>query len=140
VLIALPVFFKFKNEEIALELFMVSIGSLALSTWYWFRVRKIPELPEALRLAHKALMARLSERLKIKSPKRKSNSSSKNPLSKQWLSIQWFLNQQNRAKELQKGFLSQLTKTKPGNSWWVARFAAFAYKRERGFKAYNTLK
>ena len=98
VLIALPVFFKFKNEEIALELFMVSIGSLALSTWYWFRVRKIPELPEALRLAHKALMARLSERLKNK------------------LSIQWVVNQQNRAKELHKGFLSQLTKTKPGNS------------------------
>ena len=69
VLIALPVFFKFKNEEIALELFMVSIGSLALSTWYWFRVRKIPELPEAL--AHKALMARLSERLKNKKSKKK---------------------------------------------------------------------
>ena len=71
VLIALPVFFKFKNEEIALELFMVSIGSLALSTWYWFRVRKIPEFPEALRLAHKALMARLSERLKSKKSKEK---------------------------------------------------------------------
>lgn len=71
VLIALPVFFKFKNEEIALELFMVSIGSLALSTWYWFRVRKIPELPEALRLAHKALMARLSDRLKNKKSKKK---------------------------------------------------------------------
>lgn len=70
-LIALPVFFKFKNEEIALELFMVSIGSLALSTWYWFRVRKIPELPEALRLAHKALMARLSDRLKNKKSKKK---------------------------------------------------------------------
>ena len=71
VLIALPVFFKFKNEEIALELFMVSIGSLALSTWYWFRDRKISELPEALRLAHKALMARLSERLKNKKSKKK---------------------------------------------------------------------
>ena len=71
VLIALPVFFKFKNEEIALELFMVSICSLALSTWYWFRVRKISELPEALRLAHKALMARLSERLKNKKYKKK---------------------------------------------------------------------
>ncbi len=71
VLIALPVFFKFKNEEIALELFMVSIGSLALSTWYWFRVRKISEFPEALRLAHKALMARLSERLKSKKSKEK---------------------------------------------------------------------
>ena len=70
VLITLPVFFKFKNEEIALELFMVSIGSLALSTWYWFRVRKIPEFPEALRLAHKSLMARLSDRLKNKKSKR----------------------------------------------------------------------
>ena len=71
VLITLPVFFKFKNEEIALELFMVSIGSLALSTWYWFRVRKIPEFPEALRLAHKSLMARLSDRLKNKKSKKK---------------------------------------------------------------------
>ena len=70
-LITLPVFFKFKNEEIALELFMVSIGSLALSTWYWFRVRKIPEFPEALRLAHKSLMARLSDRLKNKKSKKK---------------------------------------------------------------------
>ena len=70
-LIALPVFFKFKNEEIALELFMVSIGSLALSTWHWFRVRKIPEFPEALRLAHKSLMARLSDRLKNKKSKKK---------------------------------------------------------------------
>ena len=64
VLITLPVFFKFK-------LFMVSIGSLALSTWYWFRVRKIPEFPEALRLAHKSLMARLSDRLKNKKSKKK---------------------------------------------------------------------
>ena len=71
VLITLPVFFKFKNEVIALELFMVSIGSLALSTWYWFRVRKIPEFPEALRLAHKSLMARLSDRLKNKKSKKK---------------------------------------------------------------------
>lgn len=46
VLIALPVFFKFKNEEIALELFMVSIGSLALSTWYWFRVERFLNFPK----------------------------------------------------------------------------------------------
>lgn len=48
ILIAIPVFLECKDGDVALSLILTSVGSFALSLWYWLRTRKHPELPKLI--------------------------------------------------------------------------------------------
>lgn len=57
-LLTLPLLFKFKDDEFVLSFFMASLGCVVFSVWYYFRVRKHPDFPEALRIAHDEFVTR----------------------------------------------------------------------------------
>ncbi len=48
ILLAVLVLLECKNEDVAISLILTSVGSFALSLWYWFRTKKHPELPKLI--------------------------------------------------------------------------------------------